>query len=234
MQRTFRAILTAVGLTTLAGAGAAQGPVVVELFTSQGCSNCPPVDALFGELSQHEDVIALSLHVDYWDYIGWADTFADPAYTARQHGYARAAGSTVVYTPQLVIGGQAQMIGHQPMAVFAEIVAHAEAPDPVALELTRAGEGFVLHARMLGPAPEGIMLIHLVRYTPYESVDIRRGENANQELEYHNIVRDWQVVAEWDGREDITVELAQNGPEPHVVIVQEATHGPILAAARLE
>ena len=234
MQRTLRAILTAVGLTTFAGAAAAQGPVVVELFTSQGCSNCPPVDALLGELAEHEDVIALALHVDYWDYIGWADTFADPAFAARQHGYARAAGSTVVYTPQLVIGGQAQMIGHQPMAVFGEIVAHVEAPDPVALELTRAGEGYVLQAQMRGPAPDGIMLIHLVRYTPFEIVDIRRGENANQALEYHNIVRDWQVVAEWDGQDDITVELAQTGPEPHVVIVQQATHGPILAAARLE
>ena len=234
MQRTLRAILMAVGLTTLASASTAQGPVVVELFTSQGCSNCPPVDELLGELAQHEDVIALALHVDYWDYIGWADTFANPAFTARQHGYARAAGSTVVYTPQLVIGGEAQMIGHQPMAVFGEIVAHVEAPDPVVLELTRVGEGFVLHAQMQGPAPDGVMLIHLVRYTPFEVVDIRRGENANQALEYHNIVRDWQVVAEWDGRDEITVDLPQNGSEPHVVIVQEATHGPILAAARLE
>ena len=233
-MRAIRAILTAVGLTTFAGAGAAQGPVVVELFTSQGCSNCPPVDALLGELAQHEDVIALALHVDYWDYIGWADTFANPAFTARQHGYAHASGSTVVYTPQLVIGGESQMIGHQPMAVFGEIIAHVEAPDPVALELTRVGEGFVLHAQMRGRVPDRIMLIHLVRYTPFEVVDIRRGENANQSLEYHNVVRDWQVVAEWDGRDDITVELTQNGSEPHVVIVQEASNGPILAAARLE
>ena len=233
-MRAIRAVLTALGLSALTGAAAAQGPVVVELFTSQGCSNCPPVDALLGELAQHEDVIALALHVDYWDYIGWADTFADPDFTARQSGYARASGSTVVYTPQLVISGEAQMIGHQPMAVLAEIMAQVEEPDPVALQVTREGEVFLLQAQMRGEAPEQMLLVHLVRYTPREVVEIRRGENANQVYEYHNIVREWTVVAEWDGQSDFSAQVSREGTDPHVVLVQEATHGPILAAARLE
>ena len=233
-MRALRAILTALGLSTFAGAAAAQGPVVVELFTSQGCSNCPPVDALLGELADHDDVIALALHVDYWDYIGWADTFADPAFTARQHGYARAAGSTVVYTPQMVIGGQAHMVGNQPMAVFSEIMEHAEAPDPVALEVTREGEDYWLEAEMREGASADVMVVQLVRYTPMEEVAIRRGENANQTFQYHNIVRDWQIVAEWDGRSRFSAQISRLGSEPHVVIVQEAGHGPIMAAARLD
>lgn len=233
-MRAIRAIATALGLSVMAGASVAQGPVVVELFTSQGCSNCPPVDALLAELAEHEDVIALALHVDYWDYIGWPDTFADPAFTARQHAYAYAAGSTVVYTPQLVIGGAAHMVGNQPMAVFSEIMAVADAPDPVAIEITRDGEIFRVEAQMQGDAPARAMQVHLVRYTPYERVAIRRGENANQTIDYHNIVRDWQVVAEWDGQAVFSAQISRTGSEPHVLIVQEAGPGTILAAARLD
>jgi len=234
-MRSLRTIATALGFSVLAGASAAQGPVVVELFTSQGCSSCPPVDALLGELAQHEDVIALALHVDYWDYIGWQDTFADRAYTQRQHGYAYAAGSTVVYTPQLVIGGVAQMIGHQPMAVFGEIMEHAERVDPVLLEVTEEeGGAYRLVAQRTAAAPETTLLIQVVRYTPQEDVAIRRGENANHTYTYYNIVRDWQIVAEWSDQDELSIAIEPSGSEPHVVIVQEQGFGPILAAARLD
>lgn len=229
-----RAILTALGISALASASAAQGPVVVELFTSQGCSNCPPVDALLADLAEQEDVIALALHVDYWDYIGWADTFALPENTARQNAYARAAGSTVVYTPQLVIQGQAQMIGNQPMAVFGEIMDHMETPDPVSIDVTRDGDDFEMQAQVTGDPPTAAMVVHLVRYSLHEQVSIQRGENANLTIDYHNIVRDWRVVAEWDGRSAFSARLSELGPEPHVVIVQEAGNGAILAAARLD
>lgn len=231
----FRSIFAALGLSVMTVAAAAQGPVVVELFTSQGCSNCPPVDELLAQLAEQEDVIALALHVDYWDYIGWADTFADPAFTERQHAYARAAGSTVVYTPQLMIGGQTPMVGHQPMAVFNEIMDHADAPDPVSVRVAQVGDQLVLAAEVLGSPPERAMQVHLVRYTPQEVVSIPRGENANNTFEYHNIVRTWQVVAEWDGSEDFAMEMPWPvGTDEHVVLIQAANMGPILGAARVE
>ena len=233
-MKVVRTIAAALGFSLLAGAGSAQGPVVVELFTSQGCSNCPPVDALLAELADHEDVIALALHVDYWDYIGWADTFANPAYSARQNAYAYAAGSTVVYTPQIIIGGAVQMVGHEPMAVVSQIMEYVEMPDPVSIDITQDGDTYRMEAQLVGEAPSGGMLVQLVRYSPHEQVSIQRGENADRTLDYHNIVRDWQVVAEWDGRTTFSAEISRLGAEPHVVIIQAAGNGPILAAARLD
>ena len=106
-------------LVFAATAGSAQDKpvVVVELFTSQGCSSCPPADALLDRLSSRNNVLALSLHVDYWDYIGWKDKFASPAHTARQQAYARAAGRRSVYTPQMIINGLDDVAGTAPMDV---------------------------------------------------------------------------------------------------------------------
>jgi hypothetical protein len=92
-------------------------PMVVELFTSQGCSSCPPADAFLGELAQREDVIALAFHVDYWDYIGWKDKFADPLFTTRQRAYAEAQGSSMVYTPQMIVAGAIDVVGSDRKAV---------------------------------------------------------------------------------------------------------------------
>src|SRR5690606_32640834 len=125
----------------LAGAASAsaqvQGPVV-ELYTSQGCSSCPPADAFLAELAERDDLIALSFHVDYWDYIGWKDTFASPANTARQRGYADALRSRRVYTPQMVIDGAAHEIGSNRAGVLAEL-ARARARPRLSVELAREG-----------------------------------------------------------------------------------------------
>lgn len=214
-------------------AAQAQGPVVVELFTSQGCSNCPPVDALLGELAMQGDVIALGLHVDYWDYIGWPDEFANPAFTARQHGYARASGSTVVYTPQLVINGTSRVVGNQPMNVFSEIMTEAETVDPVRLDVSAAEGGFEVRFQLAGGVPEAGMVVQLVSYTPHQRVVIGRGENANRVIDYYNIVRSWDVVAEWDGMSPLAMTVLPQADLPHVVIVQEAGFGAILGAAHL-
>jgi hypothetical protein len=122
------------GTGALAQEAQADGPVVVELFTSQGCAACPPADAMMQDLAAREDVIALSLHVDYWNYLGWEDTFSQAVFTDRQYGYGRAAGSTVVYTPQLIVGGQDRVMGARAMELADRIAAHRAAPDPVALE----------------------------------------------------------------------------------------------------
>ena len=225
-------VLACAGLTPAAMAQA-DDLVVVELFTSQGCSSCPPADALLGELAQREDIIALSLHVDYWDYIGWADTFATPEYTARQHAYGRAAGSTVVYTPQMVIGGVDHVVGYRPMDVADLIMAHRAQADLVSVSVTRQDDVFVIRAEtdMAPPRPE--MVVQLVGYSPYEEVDIRRGENAGRVVSYHNVVTSWQVMDEWDGAGTFQSRVRPQSETPLVVIVQSAGHGAILGAARL-
>ncbi|MBF9030146.1 DUF1223 domain-containing protein [Rhodobacterales bacterium HKCCE3408] len=215
-----------------AGMARADGPVVVELFTSQGCSSCPPADELLADLAGRDDVIALALHVDYWDYIGWADTFADPAYTARQHHYARAAGSTVVYTPQMVIEGQDHVIGHRPMEVMDAVLAHAAQASPVSVSVQRTGDGYTVRANANG-APRRDMVVQLVGYRPHARVDIRRGENADRSIDYHNIVSSWQVIANWDGGNAFQSQIRPQSDLEYVVIVQESGYGPILAAARL-
>src|SRR5215213_8380181 len=107
--------LTALGLVLL-GQGASDGAIaspqaVVELFTSQGCSSCPPADALLTDLAQRPDVVALTLPVDYWDYLGWKDTLASPAFTARQRAYAHGRSDRQVYTPQIIVNGSRPCMG---------------------------------------------------------------------------------------------------------------------------
>lgn len=225
----------ALGLSAVAAVPAtADQPVIVELFTSQGCAACPPADALLGELAGRDDVIPLALHVDYWDYIGWSDTFAQAAFTARQHGYGHAAGSSVVYTPQMVVGGVDHVVGNRPMQVADLIAAHAAQSDPVAVEADPTPAGWQVRAvwRGTGSAPD--MVVQVVTYIPMQQVEITRGENAGRLAEYHNIVTTWQVVAEWAGARPFEAEIASGGDVPHVVIVQSQDHGAILGAAQLD
>jgi len=219
----------------LATAGALQaqtGPVVVELFTSQGCSSCPPADALLTKLADREDVIALALHVDYWDYIGWADTFGDPANTLRQKAYARAANKRMIYTPQIIVGGRDHVVGHEEDNVNRLLAENAARPVAVALTLERVSESLQISA---GPAPQGTgeMDVQLVRYIPEQTVSIRRGENAGRDIVYSNIVTSWQLLRKWDGKSPLSISATVQGDEPVVVILQQSGNGPIVAAARL-
>lgn len=210
---------------------AQDNPVVVELFTSQGCSSCPPADALLQDLAQRDGVIALALHVDYWDYIGWEDSFASPAFTERQHLYARAAGERMVYTPQFIIGGVDRSVGADTMALMDLIAGHADRPAPVMLEVRASESGFSLEAESVEP---GAMVVQLVRYDPEETVEILSGENRGRTLTYSNVVRDWDVIARWDGLAPLRLSAEFDGGLPAVVIVQEDGHGAILAAARVD
>jgi hypothetical protein len=216
-----------------AAADMRQGPVVVELFTSQGCAACPPADAMIAELADREDVIALSLHVDYWNYLGWEDTFSDAAFTQRQYGYSHAHHSTVVYTPFLIIGGSHPVMPDRAMQVADHIAAHRTAPDPVHLSVEPSGAGYAVEAKWADPAPAPEMVVQLVAYSPRETVEIARGENAGRVAEYRNVVRHWQVVAEWNGARIFAAEITPQGELAHAVIVQTAGHGAILGAIRL-
>jgi hypothetical protein len=178
-------------LLCLSGAPAAADPVVVELFTSQGCSSCPPADTLLGELAGRDDVIALSLHVDYWDWIGWTDTFGDPLNSARQRAYAAAADTSVVYTPQFVIGGSDVVAGPSGMDLAEVIAAHKGATGDV----LRA-EGDALLADNDG-VPARLALLEVL---PEAHVPVLHGENAGHQMSYHNVVRAWRpLLPDWDG-----------------------------------
>ncbi|WGW03252.1 DUF1223 domain-containing protein [Tropicibacter oceani] len=213
------------------GAQAQDNPVVVELFTSQGCSSCPPADALLAELGQRDDVIPLALHVDYWDYIGWKDRFAKPGFTTRQKGYARAQGEKMVYTPQIIVNGVEDTVGSRPMKVAELIQKHAAHPAQVKLEVSRQGGQLVIRASSAHPMRPSD--IHIVRYQPRREIAILRGENAGNKFTYTHIVDDWKVAGRWDGQGTYETRVPIEGDQPVVVLVQEPRYGPIVAAARL-
>ncbi len=206
--------------------------VVVELYTSQGCSSCPPADEFFAELARDPMIIPLSLHVDYWDYIGWADTFADPKFTARQKAYARNIGSRSIYTPQMIVGGLDRVEGNAPAEVASLVMKHLSADQPVVVTVTRDGDRLVIKARALQP-PSQLIKVQLVRYIPEKSVEIKRGENAGQTVIYRNIVTSWQVVGDWDGQAPLELEASYPEGGSGVVILQADGPAEIVAAARV-
>ena len=209
-------------------------PVVVELFTSQGCASCPPADALMHKLVEREDVLALAFHVDYWDYIGWKDVFADPTYTQRQKDYARAMGRNMVHTPQMIVMGQEDVHAADPLKVGDAIKRHQTGAQPVALDLTATAAGVEISVQARGALPKGAMRVDVVRFTPLRRVSISRGELAGRTMAYANIVEDWQQIAEWDGQEDLNLTVPLPGDQSLAVLVQEAGSGPIIAAAQLK
>ena len=209
-------------------------PVVIELFTSQGCSACPPADALLAELATRDDVIPLALHVDYWDYIGWEDTFASRQFTRRQYAYARAAGRRMVYTPQMIVGGGEHVVGSETMRVADLIMTQREVEYPVHVRLSREGSVLNIEAEATMAMPDDAMVVQVVRYDPTATVEIRRGENAGRTFTYTNIVTEWSQVGTWTGEEPYRLSLTDASDTPVVVIVQEAGPGLILGAARLE
>ena len=229
-MRYLIAVLSFLGFFQATTAMAQNGPVVVELFTSQGCSSCPPADAMLHDLAKRDDVIALALHVDYWDYIGWKDVFGRPEHTLRQHAYAQAAHATTVYTPQMVIGGIDHVVGSRPMQVMDSVQAQVRRGNPVSVTIARSGSSLQINALA---AVRGDYVVHLIRYTPEETVAIRRGENAGRTLSYANIVKSWDVIGRWDGRAALALAASAAGPDAVVVIVQQAGHGPIVGAAQL-
>ena len=214
----------------LSGIAYAQSqPVVIELFTSQGCSSCPPADALMHKLAARSDVIALSMHVDYWDYIGWKDEFGRPENAARQRSYAAAGGRRSVYTPQMIIAGEDSVIGTHPMDVADLIAKHSRSQKDVAMKAVRTGEKITIAATARRPAKYEVKF---VSYANKRTSAIKRGENAGRTITYVNVVLDYKTVKKWDGRAPLSL-AANAGKGPIVVLIQLAGHGPIEAAAAL-
>jgi len=226
-----------VGLTALAalaaiprGAAAADvtHPTVVELFQSQGCSSCPPAAANLAAISDRQDVIALSFAVDYWDRLGWKDTFSSPKWTARQYAYAKAMGREGVYTPQIVVNGRVAGDGVEP-AGLAELVRKGDrgAAGP---SLSFGKDAVTVRQ---GAAPRGSAEVWLAMYDPRTiDVAVRRGENAGRTLPHKDIVREMTLLGRWTGQAQSFALPAAGEGLAEAVIVQTSGAGPILAAAR--
>jgi len=214
---------------TSAGAADARHPLVIELFQSQGCSSCPPANANLIPWAARDDALALNFAVDYWDALGWKDTFAKPEFTARQWAYARALGHGEVFTPQAIVNGRADVTG----ADAAELEALAKREDrgaagpDVSIEAGRALIG-------AGQAPSGGAEVWLARYDPAtREVAVKRGENAGRLLPHAHIVVDLVWLGRWRGEAE-RFDLPAK-PDPRLVdavLVQAAGTGPILAAVK--
>jgi hypothetical protein len=220
-------------LLAAVGPASAEPVVVVELYTSQGCSSCPPADEFVAMLASDPRILPLALHVDYWDYIGWADKFAQPKFTDRQRAYAKAVGSRTIYTPQLIIGGADRIEGFAPEETAERLRKHLEAGQSVRLTVTREGDRLVIRAEADPPLTEAVR-VQLVRYRPQETVTIERGENAGKTITYSNIVTSWERLEDWAGQEPLELSAPFAGDEPGAVIVQTAGPAEILAAARID
>jgi len=215
---------------------AAESKAVVELFTSQGCSSCPAADHVLGQLAAEGRVIALSVPVDYWDYLGWKDTLAQHAHSMRQRGYAGGRGDRQVYTPQVIVNGSAQVIGSDRQAIEAACKSAAKAAVPVTL--TRNGDNIEVDVGAGQGAPASVWLLTVARAAP---VAIGRGENHGRTVTYSNVVRSWLRVAEWTGspiKSSVPLpELNAKDADAIVILVQPGSienPGPVRGASMLE
>lgn len=236
MKHIAAILLSALMLSApLGGAAAEQAPgrlVVVELYTSQGCSSCPPADALLGALAGREGILALSFHVDYWDYIGWRDPFGSPEATARQRAYARTLGNPYIYTPQIIVNGRRDVVGSRAGQVESLIAEAARAPVMVPVRLRRIPRNRL--AVTLDRAP-GVRLaeVWLVEFDEARETDIPRGENRGRTLTYHHVVRRLERLEDYRGRRaafEVELSGGEDARYGAAVIVQGAGRGPILGA----
>jgi hypothetical protein len=244
------AILTLASLTGLFASTEASGQApstsaqvkgVYELFTSQGCSSCPAADELLGHLAKRDDVIALSLAVDYWDYLGWRDTLARPEFTTRQKAYAKVLGDGMVYTPQAVVNGLAHINGSDAERIDRALdrTAQVFAASRVPIKLSAAEGRLVID---VASAPNGVAAkeatVWLATIASSVKVPILRGENQGRTIVYSNVVRALMPVGTWSGKEMI-VQLDRSsfmhgGADRCAVFLQQGHGGPIVGAALLD
>jgi hypothetical protein len=200
-ERNSNAILAAVCTAWIGWAvgpvAAAEPRVVIELFTSQGCSSCPAADKILAELAKDPTVVPISLSVDYWDYLGWKDTLALPGHVKRQRAYAGVRGDRAVYTPQAVINGRTHVLGSDRQAIDRAVKAAREATQlPVKVAVADGKVNVEIPAAKQPGQSAEVWLCPLSRAVP---VEIGRGENRGQSVIYTNVVRGWTKLGEWKG-----------------------------------
>lgn len=208
---------------------------VVELFTSQGCSSCPPADSVLKSLRGRPGILPLSWAVDYWDRLGWEDTFAKPYHSMRQTAYNKRLGRGGVFTPQMVFNGRVQCVGSKTEKVRHGIEKAKKIDHPyVAPILRRADENFTLHLPEFDAMD--LISVQVVWYQSEATVKVGDGENQGRTLHYTNIVRESKMLKDWDGSEQIRT-IASERPEgaDHIAVLlqKEYGHGPIVGAVYL-
>jgi hypothetical protein len=216
-------------------------PVVIELFTSQGCSSCPPADRLFAKLAHQPGVIAMSLPVDLWDYVGWKDTLATPYHSQRQRQYAKGRGDNRVYTPQVVINGIAHVVGSDPAAIKAqaEMCFGRDGALSVRVRAEETASGLKVELGAASADGPKAASLWLVRVASSRDVQIKRGENAGHTFTYVNVARSFQRIGEWTGEAtSFTLpkdQLVSADSDGWIVLLQAGgpnRPGVILAAAK--
>jgi hypothetical protein len=238
-SRLASAPLVAGLLAVSCGLAAAEPKALIELFTSQGCSSCPPADKILGELAADPSVIAISDPIDYWDYLGWKDTLAMPGHSARQRAYAHVRGDREVYTPQVVVNGSADVLGSDRAAIEHAITQTDQKTAVMSLPVLLSLGGNVLNvnvqAKGITGHPGEVWLCPVAHAV---TVAIGRGENHGHTITYHNVVRGWTKLGDWNGSDaNWTVpvsDIKADDIDAAVVMVQEGTHekpGIILGAA---
>jgi hypothetical protein len=222
------AALAATWALTTAAPALAQPPVqVVELYTSQGCSSCPPADAAVARLSARPEILALSFGVTYWDELGWKDTFAQKKFTDRQWDYARGLKHTSVATPQVVVNGRLDVVGQSVGEIDGALKRAALIPGGPAVTLSSGA------VDIAGTAPMRAADVWLVRYDPnVVQVSIRRGENGGKTLPIKNVVRELTRLGAWNGGAKRYAVPAGAGGLRTAILIQAGPGGPILAAAK--
>ncbi len=217
--------VAASGTTQTAATGNPAHPTVIELYQSQGCSSCPPADAVVNKFADRKDVIALSFAVTYWDDLGWKDIFGSPAFTARQWDYARAAGRGNVATPQVIVNGREPVLGSREGELNQAIARNAVKDGPA---ITAAGNQVTVGAG------SGSATVWVVRYDPRTiNVAIRAGENGGRTIPHRNVVKQLVNVGSWTGKSaSFTLPAAPAGLQT-AILVQKGKGGAIISAAKI-
>jgi hypothetical protein len=213
---------------------------VIELFTSQGCSSCPPADKIIGELAKDPSVIALSMPIDYWDYLGWKDTLADSRFSARQKAYSHVRGDRDVYTPQAIVNGSMKVIGSDRNGIEAAIENTANTDGVMSVPVTMSLSGKQINVSVAASntprvAHGEVWICSISREVP---ISIGRGENRGREITYYNVVRNLLKVGDWNGSAGnwtVPIEnISRKDVDAAIVYVQDGDRdkpGPMLGAA---
>ncbi len=211
-------------------AGSAQRPLLLELFTSQGCSSCPPADAVLRELSGREDLLPLAFHVDYWNHLGWVDPFSSAAFSSRQQDYAAVRGSGV-YTPQLLIEGKREAVGSNRSAIESGIEAARQDAQGAASSIRRKGGEAIID---IGTVPDtgAAAQVYLLSFDSRDETEIRAGENAGRKLVYTNVVRSLRKLGEWHNQPlHLSASLQPEETGDRLALVVQDPQGTVWAVA---
>ncbi len=226
-------------IATVIVARAGEPRALLELFTSQGCSSCPAADKLLGEFAADPSLVVMSVPIDYWDYLGWKDTLANPAHSARQRAYARTRGDRQVYTPQIVVNGAMHVLGSDRAAIDRVIDQTDQKPAVMSIPVLLSIGGASLTVKAQSAENEHnsgeVWLCPLAKAI---TVAIGRGENRGRSITYHNVVRRWVKLGDWSGSEATwnvpLSDVKSDGVDAAAVMLQQGSHdkpGIILGAA---